>query len=1786
MAIKGLKSTQLANDPTTSALKFNFKTYEQKNSPFRNNSTDIDFVTYNGSLYVCVEDGVTYKAGNPADNGFLLLVQKGADGRQGIDGKEGPMGPMPNYSLSFDGKQMVVIEQPSGVRKAVSPDLTGPVWIPELHDRKIVWVKEEANAGTRPADIDLDLLTPKEERPLLLRTNSDNTKRDDETSGPANMIQWKHEGDQEWTNLISISELMNLTLAGVSFWQDPDDDNAWHFGHKEVVKATYSSDKGTTKIIAVDLGEVLFDAGKVPFPDNSVDLETMQIDLGDIKTRLGVVELKLSNLGNYALKSEIPTKVSQLENDVPYISKPIADATYQKIGNYVKKVNGYLPNADGEVTIPISAGDYSLFDLVTRTVNGSRHLIKIVNGTETDLGVFGTGDGSGSGSGCDRCWTEEDIQGLIADALDGLDIPSDYVRQADLNGFVQISDLVNYATKNYVDSRIADAMTGQSDLDYYRIFTLYQRTNSRTTAPAAPIQGNFVWDTSKGEIVLQNQFTSNWENHPQNATSATPYLWQATATYSYKSKSEVKGDDETEYWHVVCLTGEPGIDGADGNGVEFIYRLVDSLSEFNALTTPEAPGTGADSYPEPWQDHPEGISEEHPIEAASMRSYNGVTKTWGPYCAPFIWAMWGEDGTDGDGVEYIFHVDASDTLSNALIPVQTLDDIYYKTNNEIDYSRPKPGYENYDSSDWVPDGQNGRPDQNWSDNPSDVDEQQPYEWVSIRKYNGQTGHWGPFSEPKIWGLWGQKTVIQQEVVSGTTVYKSYNCYAFTRTNLDISGYRVTGGQAYEDPLDGIVTKNGNTVVQMTWSDGIPNGTEQLWSIQALIGDESQSSDAAWSSPARVGDRAGFQVEFAASDANTDAVYNKTKTLPSLNNYLADTPEGVDEVAWENAASTANCGSWSDTSDDNTVYMAESRIIAGSWTPWNVIKIKGEKGTAGEDGVTITMTPSTQDVHVNNSNATVSSYSYSPTINMRKGNNTLTIVSVTTSYNYSGITVSINSSTKAITVNIAEGAIIPSTQNIVFTVTGKDANLKSYTRIVTYQLFPVADKSSMNLAFLDLDNTNNDVYVDTYNKTILSFTEAVNTSVEFSIGSELVTLSQLTGQNVDFEQGSDTASLTWTTDGSEKSLSGTITLGSITYTVSGYYSQHLQGWIRLSTSKDVTISDRYAIKITMHTTNGYSASDICFVNPVKSEYTFKIDDGRELYKENEASTDYSESDTYGYIELENLTKNNSRTRYIPEELIDSNATFSLTKDDDAQPYATINISDYIARHKTDTGFPNTPYDTALANLGGNYDKLIKSYSINGVDYITVEITEVKPTDYDDHRVAAYDITMRVQLKKGAHNGLTGFNKLTWTLNNGSYYDQETNYVAFNGVDGKSAYEVAVDNGFEGNESQWLTSLKGQNGVSTTTPYRGNYSSTETYYGNSVRTDIVYDELTKKYYRANPEAPTSPFINQAPATIVNEETVYNTDYWIVYGNTYENVATKLAFVEDLTVVKLNTAGQSGRTSKIVAQNNTLYATDNNGEQVFTLSGDPVDVGNTGSFTLPPANPYGDSVSYTTTYVQNGSNIERTDHTQITLFEHFAIGYPDTVLQIPQVVIDFLVDKNGQEDYWDVTNMNAKLQLYKSDNNGNWLKVGNDLLSGTSDGNLTAASPAASIYFGENDRPCVTTTVGVGHYKIVAFVEWTAELNDPDSIGENWITLNVTGYSNENLKGTYTSTGNQVSIGSNGLVINVNGLRAIFAVNNNESIISFVNALGSGLRVTSSGVQISTDGGTTWKAVATQS
>lgn len=63
-----------------------------------------------------------------------------------------------------------------------------------LEDNILTW--ELTDDRYMPESIDLMNLRPIQERPLLLRTNSDNTKRSDESSGPANFIQWKYEGDK------------------------------------------------------------------------------------------------------------------------------------------------------------------------------------------------------------------------------------------------------------------------------------------------------------------------------------------------------------------------------------------------------------------------------------------------------------------------------------------------------------------------------------------------------------------------------------------------------------------------------------------------------------------------------------------------------------------------------------------------------------------------------------------------------------------------------------------------------------------------------------------------------------------------------------------------------------------------------------------------------------------------------------------------------------------------------------------------------------------------------------------------------------------------------------------------------------------------------------------------------------------------------------------------------------------------------------------------------------------------------------------------------------------------------------------------------------------------------------------------------------------------------------------------------------------------------------------------------------------------------------------------------
>lgn len=60
----------------------------------------------------------------------------------------------------------------------------------------------------------------------------------------------------------------------------------------------------------------------------------------------------------------------------------------------------------------------------------------------------------------------------------------------------------------------------------------------------------------------------------------------------------------------------------------------------------------------------------------------------------------------------------------------------------------------------------------------------------------------------------------------------------------------------------------------------------------------------------------------------------------------------------------------------------------------------------------------------------------------------------------------------------------------------------------------------------------------------------------------------------------------------------------------------------------------------------------------------------------------------------------------------------------------------------------------------------------------------------------------------------------------HYSREPVFISggSGGADGKSAYEVAVDNGFEGDETAWLASLKGAKGDAGATGATGIDGST--------------------------------------------------------------------------------------------------------------------------------------------------------------------------------------------------------------------------------------------------------------------------------------------------------------------------------------------------------------------------
>lgn len=178
----------------------------------------------------------------------------------------------------------------------------------------------------------------------------------------------------------------------------------------------------------------------------------------------------------------------------------------------------------------------------------------------------------------------------------------------------------------------------------------------------------------------------------------------------------------------IRITGLNGENGADGTDIEFIYLR-------NTGDTPSKPASeDKDDYvPSGWTDSPSGITATYQYEWVCVRTKPSGSGTWSAFSTPVIWAKWGDKGTDGDGTEYVFKRTEVETAPDAILVSSATD-----------------GY--------VPTG--------WTDEPSGVSADYPFEWVSVRhKTNGK---WGTFSKPTLWNnyvVWNPNLLEQTEFES-------------------------------------------------------------------------------------------------------------------------------------------------------------------------------------------------------------------------------------------------------------------------------------------------------------------------------------------------------------------------------------------------------------------------------------------------------------------------------------------------------------------------------------------------------------------------------------------------------------------------------------------------------------------------------------------------------------------------------------------------------------------------------------------------------------------------------------------------------------------------------------------------------------------------------------------------------------------------------------------------------------------------------------------------------------
>lgn len=556
------------------------------------------------------------------------------------------------------------------------------------------------------------------------------------------------------------------------------------------------------------------------------------------------------NLGDYAKKKYVDDAISNIDFD-QYITKKNADSTYLNKADYIKfdPTNYYTIAQIQKIIEDSTIGkDYSIQSF---TLERNELILTQNNGGQFRVAL----SGNGSGSIVDVDYVQQQLSNYIK---------RDTLAKLKINGKVYSIENGGYITipTNGTGSNIDATKFG-----YYKSY--FKETTNNSTVPNKPSANRPPQDGS-GWMDTTPDYRPGY------------YIWMTQVF--------INGNGQYgEYMNPICITGASGKDGSgsageDGNGVSFIYKL---SIDGEKVTNPGAVTVinGIPEVPVGWNDHPSGVTKDIPYEYCSCVTSN--KGKWGTmWSEPFIWSHFGQNGMDGDGVEYIYYVALIAPTNN--LPESWTNDEGFQNNEYIKYGS------------------------GWTDNPQDLDSEEfgpgYKQWVSVRKKysdnEGQDAYWHAYSSPALWSYYSKDGIASALIMDVTgenkylyltqqnynksfqssSIAHMYNDGASIDFELSIDSFIDSAGNDHSSDKDQYFTINGNQI-----NINIPEGSlsfdNDVYYKIILIGKPKLTSI---SSQIRQAEIQLFGLERGADgdkgDTGENAVSYNIKTSASAINY--------------------------------------------------------------------------------------------------------------------------------------------------------------------------------------------------------------------------------------------------------------------------------------------------------------------------------------------------------------------------------------------------------------------------------------------------------------------------------------------------------------------------------------------------------------------------------------------------------------------------------------------------------------------------------------------------------------------------------------------------------------------------------------------------------------------------------------------------------------------------------------------------------------------------------------